>query len=82
MKTIDLAGTTPKLQDLLDLASEENVILRTAAGKEYVLAELDEFDREIALVRQNQELMGFLDSRSQPSRTHSLEQAKQALGLD
>ncbi len=40
MRTIDLATGTPNLPDLLNLANEENVILRAADGREYVLARL------------------------------------------
>ncbi len=82
MKTIDLATATPNLPDLLNLASKENVILRAADGREYVLAEVDEFEREVALVRQNQELMEFLDQRSRPSKTYTIDEARKTLGID
>ncbi len=73
MKMIDLACGTPNLPALLDMASEDNLILRTADGREYVLAEVDDFDREVALVRQNQELMEFLEHRSRPSQTSTID---------
>ncbi len=82
MKTIDLACSTPSLPALLDLASEENVILRTEDGREYVLAEIDDFDREVALIRQNQELMEFLDKRSEPGQTYTIEEARKILEID
>jgi hypothetical protein len=82
MKTIDLAVGAPDLPDLLNLASEENVILRAADGREYVLAEVDEFEREVALVRKNQELMEFLDQRSRPTKTHTIDEARKLLGID
>jgi hypothetical protein len=82
MKTIELATAVPSLPELLDLASEDNVILRTADGREYLLAEVDEFEREVALVRQNQELMELLDRRSQPGKTYTLEETRKILGID
>ncbi|HKI20977.1 MAG TPA: hypothetical protein VKA15_24000 [Isosphaeraceae bacterium] len=82
MKTVDLACGTPNLPTLLDMASEDNLILRTADGREYVLAEVDDFDREVALVRQNQELMEFLEQRSRPSQTYTIEEAREILELD
>ena len=82
MKTIDLSNGTPSVPELLDIASEDNVLLRTADGREYVLAEVDEFEREVALVRQNQELMELLDQRSRPSKTYTIEQARKILGID
>ena len=82
MKTIDLNAETPSLGELLLLANEENLILRTADGREFLIAELDEFDQEIALVRQNKELMDLLDERSKQESTYSLEEARRMLGLD
>jgi hypothetical protein len=82
MKTIDLASVTPSLPALLDLASEENVILRAEDGREYVLAEIDDFDREVALVRQNKELMEFLDQRSESGQTYTIEEARKILEID
>jgi predicted RNase H-like HicB family nuclease len=42
----------------------------------------DELDREIALIRQNQELMEFLDERSHPSKTYTIDEARKLLGID
>jgi hypothetical protein len=82
VKTIDLTNGTPSVPELLNIASEDNVLLRTADGREYVLAEVDEFEREVELVRQNQELMELLDQRSRPSKTYTIEQARKILGID
>jgi hypothetical protein len=46
------------------------------------LAAVDDFDREVALVRQNQELMAFLEQRSRPSRTCTIEEARKILEID
>ena len=80
--TIDLAANTQDLQELLRLAGENNLILRTSDGKEFLLAEVDDFAREVALVRQNPELMALLKERSEPSPTMTLDQVKNALGLN
>lgn len=82
MKTVDLAHETPSLLELLHLAGEGNLILRAPDGKEFVLAEIDEFDREVALVRQHPELMELLERRARPERTYSLEEARDILGID
>jgi hypothetical protein len=82
MKTIDLALESPSIQDLLHLATEGNLILKTVDGHEFVLAEVDEFEREIALVRQRPELLEFLETRSKPEETLSLSQVREELGLD
>jgi predicted RNase H-like HicB family nuclease len=44
--------------------------------------DVDEFEREVALVRQNHELMDFLDQRSRPSETYTIEQARKLSGID
>jgi predicted RNase H-like HicB family nuclease len=46
-----------------------------------LIREGEDFEREVALVRQNQELMKYLDERSRPSRTYSIEQARRILGI-
>jgi hypothetical protein len=45
-------------------------------------SEGDEFEREVALVRQNQELMDLLDDRSRPHKTYTMEEARKLLGID
>ena len=82
MKTIELAGTSLDLPELLRLASEGNLILRTEDGKEFVLAEIDDFEHEMALIREQKDLMDFLDQRSTPATTFTLDQVRETLGLN
>lgn len=51
-------------------------------GKEFLLAEVDDFACEVALVRQNPELMTLLKERSEPGPALTLDQVKDALGLN
>jgi hypothetical protein len=44
-------------------------------------AGVDEFEHEVDLARQNEELMDFLEERSKSDRTFSLDQVRDALGL-
>lgn len=69
MKTVDLTTQLATLEEVLSLADQENVVLRTKEGREYIVAELDDFDRELELVRQNEELMEFLARRSKGEPT-------------
>jgi hypothetical protein len=48
-------------------------------GREFVLAELDDFDREIELVRQNDALMALLRARTNDEPVHSLSEARKVL---
>jgi hypothetical protein len=43
---------------------------------------LQEFEEEVSLVRQNQELMEFLDRRSRPSQTYTIDEARKLLGIE
>jgi hypothetical protein len=81
MRTVDLATELPSLEEILELAGEENIILRTPDGREFVLAEVDDFDKEVELVRQHQDLMEFLAQRSQETKTFTLSQVREKLGL-
>lgn len=82
MKTIKVTENSLNLEAILNLASEENILLETLEGREFVLAEIDNFDREVELIRQNQEFMNFLDERSREQKTLTLNQVRQQLGLE
>jgi hypothetical protein len=59
----------------------ENVILRSPEGEEFILAEIDDFNREIELARQDRALMKFLEARARQTETASFEEARTLLGL-
>jgi hypothetical protein len=81
MKTIQVSPDMSVLRELLELAGEENVLLQTPEGREFVLAEVDDFDREVELVRQNEELMDFLAARSQEKSRFTLQEVREKLNL-
>jgi hypothetical protein len=47
-----------------------------------VEVECEDFEREVALVRQNQELMHVLDQWSRPGKTFTIEEARKLLGIE
>lgn len=81
MKTITVSQNSKNIIDLLQQAQHGNLILRSPDGIEYILAEIDDFDREIALTRQNEELMELLDRRARQTKTIPLEEVKRQLGI-
>ncbi len=81
MKTITVSASARTLNALLIQALDENLILKTEDGREFLLAELDSFDREIELTRQNEELMRLLDQRGREKATVSLAEAREKLGI-
>ena len=66
---------------LLKQARKEDVFVQDADGTEYLLTLVDDFDREIAVQRQSEKLMAFLDERSRATEWIPLEEAERRLGL-
>jgi hypothetical protein len=81
MKVINVSTPTQTLNALLKQARRENIILRTPDGVEFILAEIDDFDREIALTRQNEELMLLLDYRARQGQAIGVAEVREQLDL-
>ncbi len=81
MKTINLSNLTNELTALLDQANDEDVIVRLADGREFLLSAVDDFDIEIAQTRQNEKLMALLEERAQQTRTVPLDEVNRRLGI-
>ncbi len=79
MKMINLAQETADLEQLLNLARKEPVLLLTLEGEEFCLAEADDFDQEVEALRKSSVFQKFLDERSQDKRIISLEELEEEL---
>jgi len=77
MKAIDLSAATPTLAEVLDLAGEDNVILRTPEGRQFVLAEIDDFAEEVQRTSRNEALTQLLNERSNETATLTLSQVRE-----
>jgi hypothetical protein len=64
MKMINLAEQPIDITSILELAQEGPVVLLTADGREYVVAEADDFDHEVEQLRNSLAFQRFLDERS------------------
>ena len=82
MKTIDLSEIVPTLMEILSQADEDTIILKTPEGQEFVVAAVDNFAQEVALVGQNEELMQFLAQRSQETKRYTLSQVREQLNAE
>ena len=82
MKTVTVSARAKSINALLKQARRENIIIRSPDGREFILAELDDFNREIELTRKNQRLMKFLDHRARQEKTIPLDDARKQLRLD
>ena len=54
---------------------------RKTSGKEFVLAEADDFSREIALVRENKALMKLLAERAKEKKKYTLSEVRKKLKI-
>ncbi len=81
MRTLTVSARERAVSALLRRAQRGGVILRSPEGREFILAEIDDFDREIELTRRNKRLMKLLDDRARQTRTISLAEAEARLGL-
>ena len=64
MKMINLAEQPIDITHILELAQEGPVVLLAADGREYVIAEADDFEQEVEQLRNSLAFQRFLDERS------------------
>ncbi len=74
MKTLNLKEAKIDLAEAVELAREEPILLVTPTGQEFLLAEADDFEREVELLRNSVDFQRFLDERSRSLRRISLEE--------
>ncbi|HEX9654795.1 MAG TPA: hypothetical protein VGA99_13895 [bacterium] len=80
MKTIELSKKPIALEQLLEWASQENVLIRRN-GEEFILALVDDFEAEVESLRHNDEFIAFLDARAKEPKI-SIEEARRRLTED
>jgi len=81
MKTVTISPRAKTVTTLLKRAERGGLILRSPDGHEFILAEIDDFDREIELTRRNKKLMKFLDDRGKQTKTLKASEVREQLGL-
>jgi len=82
MKTVHVSTKAKTVTRLLKKAKKGGLILRSPEGHEFILAEIDDFDREIELTRQNKALMKLLDERGKQTKTLKSGDVKEQLGIE
>ena len=81
MKTVDLTQEERTLDDLLDLAKSELVVIQTADGHHFILEEADNFEREVAALGKSEKFMRFLEERSREEGGVSVRDIAQGLEI-
>lgn len=74
MRTVNLETDKLDLETVMNLARQGPVLLLTADGREFLLAEADDFEREVETLRVSQKFQRFLDERSRCTRRILLEE--------
>ncbi len=81
MKTITIPPQATDVNALLEQARDEDILLRAADGREFMVSAVDEFDHEIARTRRNAKLMAVLEQRAKQAQVVPLDEVKGQLGL-
>jgi hypothetical protein len=81
MRIIHVSRRGKAINQLLDQARAEDVVVRAADGDEFLVTPIDDFDQEVARTRRNKKLMAFLEARAKETETISFEEVKRRLEL-
>ena len=79
MRTIDLARQPMSIAELLDLAREDAVLVKTGKGDSFVVSHADEFATEVELLRRNHAFLTMLDTFKQDQDTIPLDEVEKRL---
>lgn len=79
MKTVNLEKEKLDLEEVINLARKEPVLLLTSDGKEFFISEADDFEREVEVLRGSQAFQRFLDERSACKRRIPLEEIEKEI---
>jgi hypothetical protein len=81
MKKVNVTAAS-NLAEILDLADEESVLLKTPEGREFILSGIDDFDAEVEAIGQNRELLEYLDERWREQESYTIDEVRKKLDLD
>ena len=81
MKTLDLRKGQHTLSEVLGLAMSDTILIRSSSGKDFVLEQADEFDREVAALGSSEKLASFLDKRSKETGDTPISEVREKRGV-
>jgi len=81
MRLIRLEQGHPGLDQMIGMAGQETLILRKSDGEMFVFSQIDEFDAEVALLKNNKEFMEFLKTLSGEEPVISLDELRKELDV-
>jgi hypothetical protein len=78
---IELTGTHPTLEEVMRLAKDGVVVLCKPDGSAFAVAQLDDFEVEVELLRNNPDFLSFLRQLSREEASISLEDLRKEPAL-
>jgi hypothetical protein len=81
VKVIELTDAEPTLNEVMGLAKEEIVVLRQPNGAVYAVSQVDDFDVESELLRNQPDFMAFLRELSKDKAVVSLQDLRKELSV-
>ncbi len=81
MKTVSISQNADEVNALLEQARDDDVLVQTADGTEFMVSIVDDFDHEVARTQQNTKLMALLDERAKKPGAVPLSEARRLLDL-
>jgi len=81
MITIDLRKKKHSIDELLTLARSEPLMIYDKDGKNYVLEETDEFEKEVKELGSSESFTKFLNERSKEKETIPISSITKKLGI-
>jgi len=81
MITIDLRKKKHSIDELLAIARSEPLVIYDKDGKNYILEETDEFEKEVKELGSSERFMKFLNERSKEKETIPISSITKKLGI-
>lgn len=79
MRTLDLREQQVTVEELLQYASTDSVVIVDENGDEFILEAADAFEREVTELAESEKFMAFLNERSQEPGLVSLDDIERRL---
>ncbi len=81
MKVVELKNGHPTVEELVALAKDQLVVLRKSDGSVFAVSQVDDFDVEVELLRNNPEFMALMKQLSQEKAAISMQDLRRELGV-
>lgn len=79
MKTVNVSSNILSIKELLDMAKEESILVKTKDGESFVISSANEFDSEVELLGRNRKFLSMLDTFKSSDETIPIEEVEKNL---